>query len=195
MNTPNKLTVARMIAVPFFLALFCIPFPHHYLAALVVFCGASLTDYFDGKMARERGLITNFGKFLDPLADKMLTTAALLGFIVLGDDAVFGALWVAFITLLREFLVSGIRLSAVSDGGKVVAANMWGKAKTVAQMAAIIFILFAQWLGTEEIIGEATFFVMSVIGSALLWIATVLTVISGIIYVVQNAQFIKDGEK
>lgn len=194
MNLPNKLTVARMIAVPFFLAAFCIEFKHHFLVALILFCLASLTDYFDGKMARERGLITNFGKFLDPLADKMLTTSALLGFIALGDESVWGALWVAFITLLREFLVSGIRLSAVSDGGKVIAANMWGKAKTVAQMVAIIFILFAEWLGTESIVNEQIFKLMRICGSGLIWIATVLTVISGTIYVVQNAEFIKGGE-
>lgn len=195
MNTPNKLTVARMIAVPFFLATFCLPFKHSYLAALIIFCLASLTDYFDGKLARKHGLITNFGKFLDPLADKMLTTSALLGFIALGNEHVYGALWVAFITLLREFLVAGIRLSAVADGGKVVAANMWGKCKTVAQMAAIIFILFTEWLETAQLAAGHALQIMHTAGSVLLWISTLLAIISGAIYVVQNAAFISDGEK
>ena len=190
MNLPNKLTVLRMIMVPFFLVCMTVNFKGHYLAALVLFCLASITDYFDGKLARERNLITNFGKFLDPLADKMLTTSALLGFILMGDKHVPGALWVAFITLFREFLVAGIRLSAVADGGKVIAANMWGKAKTVSQMAAIILILFFQWLGDALKINDRVFSILELSGACILWISAILTVISGAIYVAENAKYI-----
>lgn len=179
-----------MIAVPFFLATMVIVFPHHYLVSLIIFCIASLTDYVDGKLARSRGITTNFGKFLDPLADKMLTTAALLGFIVLGDGHIPGALIITFIVLLREFLVMGIRLSAVADGGKVVAANMWGKAKTVTQMVATIFILFTEWLGESMGISFALYNTLEIVGTALLWLSAVLTVISGTIYLVENAKFI-----
>ncbi len=190
MNTPNKLTVLRMILVPFFLLAFVIDFPHHYLLSLIIFCLASLTDYFDGKMARKNNLITDFGKFLDPLADKMLTTSALLGFITLGDYKVAGAMWVTFITLFREFVVSGIRLSAVSSGGKVIAANIWGKAKTVSQMAAIILIIFIQWIAEEFALSANTIHYMELGGAGLLWISAILTLVSGAIYIVENAEFI-----
>lgn len=190
MNTPNKLTVLRMIMVPFFLLCMVIPFPHHYLVALIIFAAASITDYFDGMLARRHNLITNFGKFLDPLADKMLTTSALLGFIAMGDR-ISGALWVAFITLFREFLVSGVRLAAVSDGGKVVAANIWGKLKTVSQMAAIIIILFVEWLAdTVVALPDLTLQTLRWFGTGLLWISAVLTVVSGVIYLLGNAEFI-----
>lgn len=189
MNLPNKLTIVRMIAVPFFLIAMTVEFPHNYLVALIIFCLASITDYFDGKLARSRGLITNFGKFLDPLADKMLTTSALLGFMMI-DNKIPGVLWITFITLLREFLVAGIRLSAVADGGKVVAANIWGKAKTVSQMAAIIFILAVEWIGPAFRLPSAFFRYLELGGTCLLWISAILTVVSGIIYVVENAEFI-----
>lgn len=190
MNTPNKLTVLRMILVPIFLVALTVRFPHSYLVALIIFCAASVTDYFDGMLARKHGLITNFGKFLDPLADKMLTTAALLGFIVIGDEHIYGAMWITFITMFREFIVAGIRLSAVADGGKVVAANIWGKAKTVSQMVAIIFILFVQWLRVSLGLEGMNLSVLEFAGSAMLWISAVLTIISGIIYVADNAKFI-----
>ncbi len=190
MNTPNKLTVLRMILVPFFLLCMVVNFPHHYLVALIIFAVASITDYFDGMLARKHNLITNFGKFLDPLADKMLTTSALLGFIAMGDR-IQGAMWVAFITLFREFIVSGVRLAAVADGGKVVAANMWGKAKTVSQMAAIIIILFVEWLAeTVDALPDLTVQTLRWFGTGLLWISAILTVISGVIYLIQNAEFI-----
>ena len=188
MNTPNKLTVLRMILVPFFLVAMTVPFRHNFLVALIIFAAASITDYFDGMLARKHNLITNFGKFLDPLADKMLTTSALLGFVAMGYP---GAMLVAFITLFREFLVSGIRLAAVADGGKVVAANMWGKAKTVSQMLSIIYILFIEWLYTIDVIPIYKFYIhVKLIGVALLWISAVLTVISGVIYLKDNAHYI-----
>ncbi len=195
MNLPNKLTVLRIILTPIFMLALMVDFPFHYGVALLIFIGASLTDLFDGKIARARGLVTDFGKFLDPLADKMLTTAAFLGFIA--TDNCWGAVWVAFIVLFREFAVSSVRLVAASSGGRVIAANIWGKLKTVFQMIAIIFVLTAEQF--YEILG---FFalegsVMTVIdqilywsGSALVWISTLLCIVSGVIYLAQNKEFI-----
>lgn len=191
MNTPNKLTILRMIAVPFFLLSMCISFKHSMLVALVIFILASLTDYFDGMLARKQGLVTNFGKFLDPLADKMLTTSALLGFMVMDSSVLPGAMWITFITLFREFVVFGIRLAAVSDGGKVVAANMWGKAKTVSQMVGIIAVILVQWLHTDTVLlTELAYEILRLVGVCAMWISAILTVISGVIYVIDNAKFI-----
>lgn len=191
MNLPNKLTVLRICMTPFFLLALLINFPHHYLVALVIFAAASLTDMIDGNIARSRNLITDFGKFLDPLADKMLTTAAFLGFIKLNLG--FGIEWITFIVLIREFLITSLRL--VSAGkGTVIAANIWGKAKTVSQMAAIILTIFGQYLvsliPTSEVLGV----IVLVVTNISLWVSAVMTVISGAIYVVQNAKFI-DPEK
>ena len=186
MNLPNKLTVARLIMTPVFLATFLIDFPHHYLVALFIFCIASITDYIDGNMARKCGLVTDFGKFLDPLADKMLTTSAFLGFIHLGIG--YGITWITFIVLIREFLITSLRL--VSAGkGNVIAANIWGKAKTVSQMLAIIVAIGGRYI--ESFFNNSTVFcVIDVITNIMLWISAVLTVISGIIYVIQNKDFI-----
>lgn len=179
MNTPNKLTVGRIIATPFFMAALMFEFPFHYTVALILFIGASLTDMIDGKMARKYNLVTDFGKFLDPLADKMLTTAAFLGFIAKGIG--WQITWIVFIVLFREFMVSSLRLVTVSSGGGVVAANMWGKCKTVSQMAGIIFALFAYAL-MEDFGLTLLSPVFSVIISVLLWASAVLCVISGLIY-------------
>lgn len=187
MNLPNKLTVLRIIMVPFFLVTFIWDFPHHYLVALVLFCLASLTDLIDGKIARSRKLITDFGKFLDPLADKMLTTAALLGFIKM--DTVYGVMWITFIVLIREFIITSLRLSAVG-GGKVIAANNWGKAKTVSQMVAIIFILLVKYIESLSLLPQVVVEYANLLGTAILWISAVLTVISGFIYVLENREFV-----
>ena len=185
MNTPNKLTLARIIATPLFMAALMINFPYHYAVALVLFIGASLTDMWDGKLARKYNLVTNFGKFLDPLADKMLTTSAFLGFIAL--DIGFEVTWITFIVLFREFAISSVRLVSVSSGGKVIAANIWGKLKTVSQMAAIIFALFARVLTHDLSLGGALFGnILGIITSVLLWISAVLCVISGVIYLVES---------
>lgn len=127
MNTPNKLTILRILLVPFFVAaLLLAVIPHHFLIAGLIFGVASLTDLLDGKLARKRGQITDFGKFADPLADKILVISALICFVQLG---IIGAVPV-IVLLFREFAVTSIRLVAASNG-KVVAANLWGKAKTV----------------------------------------------------------------
>ena len=189
MNTPNKLTIARIIATPVFMAALMIEFPYHYTAALLLFAGASLTDMIDGKMARKYGLITDFGKFLDPLADKMLTTAAFLGFIKMGIG--WQVTWIAFIVLFREFLISSLRLVVVSSGGKVIAANIWGKSKTVSQMAGIIFALLAYALISDfGIDGSGFVLACDIIISILFWVSAVLCIISGVIYLLDSKEYI-----
>ncbi len=180
MNTPNKLTVARMIACPFFMAAMAIEFPYHYLVALVLFALAAITDAIDGNMARKHNLVTNFGKFLDPLADKMLTTSAFIGFIM-WEGIRAHAVWVCFIVLFREFLVSSIRLVLVTSDGKVVAANIWGKSKTMAQMVGIVAALGLYSLVFD--FGVAALKPVADIAIiVILWIGAVLCVISGAIY-------------
>ncbi len=180
MNTPNKLTVARMIACPFFMAAMAINFDYHYLVALILFAAAAVTDAIDGNMARKHNLVTDFGKFLDPLADKMLTTSAFIGFIM-WEGIKEHAVWVCFIVLFREFLVSSIRLVLVTSDGKVVAANIWGKSKTVAQMVGIVVAL-----GLYSLIWD--FGLMAIKPYAdlaiivILWIGAVLCVVSGAVY-------------
>ena len=164
-----------------------IEFPFHYAAALLVFIAASLTDYFDGKIARAQNLITNLGKFLDPLADKALTTAAFLGFLaVLGGDHLC---WALFLILAREFAVTSVRLLAAKDG-VVVAASFAGKLKTVMQMVSVIYLLAAlqaaAWLPAN--ISNVLFLV----GYAFIWIATIATVVSGIQYVWELRSYFKE---
>ena len=195
MTLPNKLTVLRIVMVPIFLVLLVTEFPHHYLAALLVFIFASLTDLIDGKIARRYNLITDLGKFLDPLADKMLTTAAFLGFMVCGIGGLKSMMWINFIVLTREFLVTSVRLMA-AGGGKVVAANIYGKIKTVTQMASIILALLFEYLiwldGSLELglLAGAPTHVLRVIYCAVMWFSTVMAVISGIVYAVQNRGFV-----
>lgn len=189
MNLPNKLTITRIIMTPVFMFCLLCAFRFHYLVAMLIFIAASLTDMFDGKYARKHNLITNFGKFLDPIADKMLTTSALLGFIALNIGA--GTAWVTFIILLREFIVTGVRLSAASSG-KVIAANIWGKAKTVVQMISLIYGMFAQFLIFDCGVGSGSLagIVLSSFTTVFLWLSAVLTVISGVIYLVDNKSVI-----
>jgi len=191
MNLPNKLTVARILLVPFFVAALLIDFPLNNLVALALFGAASLTDMFDGKIARKRGLITDFGKFADPLADKILVISALLCFVQLGlCDCV-----AVIIVLFREFVVTSIRLVAAAKG-KVIAANMWGKVKTVTQIVAIVCVLAMQTVldlgGLGVQLPAALPSVFTVIGEVLIWISTFFAVLSGVVYVAQNRQFISE---
>ena len=194
MNTPNKLTIARMIATPVFMATMIFNFPYHYLVSLILFIAASLTDMIDGKMARKYNLITDFGKFLDPLADKMLTTSAYLGFICMYADKPAICLQITIITffvLFREFMVSSIRLVVVSSGGKVIAANIWGKCKTVSQMAGIIFALFAYTFIKDFGIANTAFVnICDIIICVLFWASAVLCIISGAIYLFASKEYI-----
>lgn len=198
MNLPNKLTLLRIILVPFFVAALLIDaIPHHYLIALIIFAAASLTDMLDGKIARKYNMVTDFGKFADPLADKILVISAFACFIQLDIvNAVF-----IILVLFREFTVTSIRLVAV-EHGKVVAANIWGKAKTVSQMIAIISVLVCGYVLELFSMGvvNATFetvsnmgIIMNVINQSFLWLSALLTVISGIIYIKDNFEFIKNA--
>ena len=186
MNTPNKLTLGRMIATPIFMATMLIDFPYHYLVSLVIFALASLTDMLDGKLARKYNLITDFGKFLDPLADKMLTTAAYLGFMFLycGKGGSYG--WqmttIVFIVLFREFMVSSLRL-VTAKSGLVVAANIWGKLKTVSQMLGLVAaLLFYTMVGDFGGCFTQLQSIFDIIILVLFWISAALCVISGLIY-------------
>ncbi len=182
MNLPNKLTLLRVILVPFFLLFMYINIPFNYAIALVIFAAASITDALDGHIARKNNLVTNFGKFLDPLADKVLVISALCVFTEM-PDVKMGAIPLIII-VAREFMVSGLRLLA-ADSGVVVAAGIWGKLKTAFTMVTIIGILL--WLsivndfsfGIAEGIQNA---VDSVIIPVLVWISTALTVVSGAVY-------------
>ena len=196
MNTPNKLTVGRIIATPIFMATMILNFPYHYSISLILFIGASLTDMIDGQMARKYNLVTDFGKFLDPLADKMLTTAAYLGFICMYADKPVICLQmtvITFLVLFREFMVSSVRLVVVSSGGKVIAANMWGKCKTVSQMAGIILALFAYTLIKDFSI-SAVEPIADIVILVLFWISTVLCAVSGIIYLWDAKDYINTSK-
>lgn len=196
MNLPNKLTLSRIILVPFFIAAILIDFPLHNAVALLFFIVASVTDLLDGKIARKRNLITDFGKFCDPLADKILVTSALLCFVQLG---LCGSVPV-IIVLFREFAVTSIRLLAATDG-KVVAANIWGKVKTVTQMVAIILVFVLQIaldlmkmqiIPANIVITTYCSSIFRQIGVIAIWISTIFCIISGIIYLWDNRKFIKD---
>lgn len=181
MNLPNKLTLTRVILVPFFLLFMYLDIPYNYTIALVIFAAASITDALDGSIARKNNLVTNFGKFLDPLADKVLVMAALAVFVE-NPEVNMGAVPLIII-IAREFMVSGLRLVAAGSG-VVVAAGMWGKLKTAFTMATIVLILL--WMSIIDDFG--VIFSSSVLNAAdivitvLIWISTALTVISGIVY-------------
>lgn len=191
MNLPNKLTVGRIVLVPFFVAVLLTDFPLNHLVALIIFVIASVTDMLDGKIARKRNLVTDFGKFADPLADKILVLAALLCFIQNGICDCIAVI----IVLFREFAVTSIRLIAASKG-KVVAANIWGKVKTVTQMVAIITILLMQVVLELPEIGVTLpidlTYAFWLVGEILIWISTVFAIISGVIYIIQNKEFISE---
>ena len=174
MNLPNKLTLLRVILVPFFVFFLLTDIvPFSKIIALVLFIAASVTDALDGHIARSRNLVTTFGKFLDPLADKVLVISALICMTKLG---IIGAVPVIII-VAREFMVSGLRLVTANEG-VVVAAGIWGKLKTAFTMAAIVVMLFELCLT----LNDQAAFICSIINQSLIWISTILTVISGGIY-------------
>ena len=178
MNLPNKLTVLRVILIPFFVVfmLFDITGAADKWIALVIFCVASLTDMLDGKIARKYNLVTNFGKFMDPLADKLLVCTALICLTSMNRLNVI----VVLVIIAREFIISGFRLVA-SDNGIVIAASYWGKFKTVSQMALIIVLIMD--LGG----------VWNVVGTVLTWVALLLTIVSLIDYIAKNKQVLTQG--
>ena len=194
MNVPNKLTVVRIVLAPVFLLLLTIEFPFHNLIAGVVFGAAAFTDMLDGKIARKYNLITNLGKFLDPLADKMLTTAAFLGFLAAGHLDV----WAVMLILTREFMVTSVRLLAAKDGN-VIAASMAGKVKTVMQFVAIIYMIAAlevcSWQNTLLLgmLPDVFYSVLLIVGRVLIWVSVFFTIQSGIQYVWNGRKYFLDN--
>ncbi len=173
MNLPNKLTILRVLLVPVFVVFMLTDLGGQYsnLIALVIFVAASLTDSLDGHLARKHNLVTNFGKFMDPLADKLLVCSALLCLMELDRIPA----WMVLIIIAREFIISGFRLVA-SDAGVVIAASYWGKVKTVVQVIMIIALLIE--------------FPYAMI---IAWAAVILTVVSLVDYIVKNIEVIKKG--
>ena len=204
MNLPNKLTLTRILLVPVVMVFVSLTSlngiadgsfqPTYYLIAGIVFAAASFTDFLDGHLARKWNMVTDFGKFADPLADKLLTTVA---FIYMMRDGVCSPV-VLCIILAREFAVSGLRMVAAgAKDGKVIAANMWGKVKTVLQMLSIIFYFFGMSIasmsatGAEQ--GVRQILVIS-ISMVLCWLVAAVTAISGIKYLWDNRSFINTAK-
>ncbi len=181
MNLANKLTVFRMILVPFFVVFILTDFtPYNELVALIIFVVATITDKLDGTIAKRQGTVTNFGKFMDPMADKLLVCSALVCLSSMGDIPA----WVVLIIIAREFSISGIRQIA-ADNGVAIAASKWGKAKTVAQMVMIIVML------TERAFSALS---LGIFSDIVMYIAVALTVISLVDYIVKNNGVLTLGE-
>lgn len=175
MNLANKLTLFRVILIPFFLlALYFMP--EVSIVSCGIFVVASLTDFLDGYIARSQNMVTNFGKFMDPLADKLLVAAALIYFV---EVSVIPA-WIVIIIISREFVISGIRLVAASDG-KVIAAGIWGKIKTAITMIMIIYLLM-----------NFSFTFANVIGQILVYLSLLFTILSAADYIWANRKIFKD---
>ena len=169
MNLANKLTVFRVVLIPFFVLFMLTQFtPYNRLIALIIFAVASITDHLDGHIARKHNMITTFGKFMDPIADKLLVSSALICLTALGEIPA----WAVIVIILREFAISGLRLVA-AENGSVIAAAGWGKAKTVSQMTAIIILL----LNVPQ---------LHILSQIVLYTAVALTVISLIDFMVKN---------
>jgi len=184
MNIPNRLTILRMFLAPVFLSVFLARgLPHRFLWGLIVFGLAALTDFADGKIARKTNQITVFGKLADPVADKMLTTAALLAFMSLG----LCNIWIVMIILTREFAVTSIRLVA-SAQGVVIPANIWGKLKTASQMIFTLVIMLLGGLRSSGHLPGA--FNLPLLSNALLWMTAVLAVLSGMIYLYDSRDLV-----
>ena len=197
LNLANKLTIFRIILVPI---MAIIPYlnlqgdffglPYTYFWMELIFIVASITDKLDGYIARSRNQVTTFGKFLDPLADKILVLTAMVLLIELGKIPA----WIPIIVLAREFLVSGYRLIAVEKGGKVIAASIWGKLKTVTQMIAIILVMFDSNPFAECFKGtlSGVDFGLNLIATIILLISVVTTIFSGIDYMKNSKELLKD---
>jgi len=171
MNLPNKLTMLRILLIPVFMVVLYLGFPGATYVALLIFIVASLTDLLDGKIARKYNLVTDFGKFADPLADKMLTTAAMLWFVENGQMPA----WALLIVIVREFAVSGLRMIA-ADKGKVIAAGWSGKVKTASTMVCIILMFLP---------------IPAIVNTVCVWVIALTTLYSGVEYFVQNKDAIQ----
>lgn len=178
MNLPNKLTIFRVILIPFFVVLLLLELTaYDKWIALAIFIVASLTDFLDGHIARKYNLVTNFGKFMDPLADKLLVCSAMICLVELSRIPA----WVVIIIIAREFIISGFRLVA-SDNGVVIAASYWGKFKTVFQMVMICLMI-------------ADLPPLALVTQVVMWVAVVLTVVSLVDYLLKNKDVMRENQK
>lgn len=178
MNLPNKLTILRVLMIPFFVVFLLWNGGSDQtlrIVAAVIFMVASFTDFLDGSIARKHNLVTNFGKFMDPLADKLLVCSALICLIELGQLPA----WMVIIIISREFIISGFRLVA-SDNGVVIAASYWGKFKTVSQMLAVILLIL-------------NIPALGLITEILVWAALILTIVSLADYLAKNYKILTQG--
>lgn len=179
LNLANKLTLLRVILIPVFVMIllgnFLAP-PMNRYTAILIFVAASLTDFLDGYIARKYNMVTNLGKFMDPLADKLLVSAALISMVQMGDLNA----WIVIVIISREFIITGFRLIAV-ESNLVIAASWWGKIKTTTQMIMIVYVL----LGLKG-------FVFEIIGGLLVALAVLFTVISGVDYIIKNLEVLKN---
>lgn len=190
LNLPNILTISRIVITPIFLFVILMEsLQHRFLLACIIFAIGSITDAVDGHLARKNNQITNFGKFLDPIADKILTTSALLAFMSMG----LCNIWIVMLVLTREFAIASVRMIAASNG-VVIPANVWGKIKTVTQMVFTILIML---LGEAYYIVESTDTILfsnlpdlSLVSNGLLWITAIFTVISGAVYLIDSRKII-----
>lgn len=191
MNLPNKLTLSRVIMVPFFVAFLLLTpkFSYFKWIALAIFIVASLTDLLDGKIARKYNLITNFGKFMDPLADKLLVCSALIGLSSLG--VIPG--WITIVIIAREFIISGFRLIA-AEKGVVIAASMWGKWKTTFQMIMLCLQMVTMdwYLWSVSAMPPSPIRYIRIAGNVTMYIALILTIVSLIDYLIKNKDVLKD---
>ncbi|MCI8410319.1 MAG: CDP-diacylglycerol--glycerol-3-phosphate 3-phosphatidyltransferase [Lachnospiraceae bacterium] len=180
MNLPNKLTILRVLLIPFFVVAMLVDgIPYNNYIAGIVFCVACLTDALDGHIARKNHLITNFGKFMDPLADKLLVCAALICFVAM-PELNFPA-WAAIVIISREFVISGFRLVA-SDNGVVIAASKWGKFKTISQMIMSILLIFHL-----DVVPYYT-----LLEQISIYLSVILTVVSLVDYIYKNKEVLKE---
>ena len=183
MNTPNKITVFRIFLAPVWLTVFLLDVPYRYLISAIVFAIAAATDAIDGRMARKNNLVTVFGQFLDPIADKMLVTAGLLAFLKEG----LCNIWIVFVIIIREFVMTSLRLIASSQG-KVIPANIFGKIKTVMQMVSFIVVMLL--CQVDDYFGWPISLMPADISNILMGLSAVMGVVSAVIYYVQSKDVI-----
>lgn len=183
MNLPNKITIFRMFIAPIFLAVYLAGIPHRFLLSALIFALGAITDALDGRIARKNNIVTNFGKLLDPIADKMLVTAGLLAFMKDG----LCSIWIVMIILTRDFAVTSVRMIAASQN-VVIPANIGGKIKTVMQMVSFIAVMLLCELTNVYKLGLN----MGLISNILLGVTAAVAVVSGLIYIINGWKIIKE---
>ncbi len=181
MNTPNKITVFRMFIAPLFLVIYFLDIEHKMLISALIFAVGAITDAIDGHLARKNNIVTNFGKFLDPIADKMLVTAAFLAFM---QDGLCN-IWIVMLMITREFAITSVRLIAAAQG-VVIPANIGGKIKTVLQMVSLITVMVVGEINTVFSLGIP----LAVISNVMLGITAAVSIISGMVYLLDSRKVI-----